>query len=130
MTATRDHLRYPDTARLTERLNMAKAQHLQLFNITQHDHDDEDLFIVEYTAACTPSEKVEPYHVWVRWHMNESRMYSHCTCPAGEHAVFCKHAALLADTITPIGDDIRMRVVSPDEFLKYTTVALLPEWED
>src|SRR5690606_2491937 len=125
-TTDRRHLTYPDTARLKQRLADAEAQRLILFDYKENPIDP---FSFEARAKCTPSEKVEPYHVFMRWDIIESRAYLLCTCPAGYHQGICKHAALLHSAVTPIGDDLQVRVLSPDEMQRYETLALLPDWE-
>src|SRR5690606_32950939 len=74
-TADRNHLKWPDTARLKQRLADAEAQHLILFDYKENPIDP---FSFEARAKCTPSEKMEPYHVFMRWDMTELRVYLHC----------------------------------------------------
>ena len=126
-TTDRRHLTYPDTARLKQRLADAEAQHLILFDYKENPIDP---FSFEARAKCTPSEKVEPYHVFMRWDMTELRVYLHCTCPAGYYGTPCKHAALLHHTVTPIGDDLAVMVLDANDYQRYETLALLPDWKD
>lgn len=126
-TTDRSHLVYPDADRLNARLTDAKASHLVVFDRTDQYHDT---LTYQYDALVTPTLDMEPYKVMVYWTMPDDRVHAHCSCRAGEFATPCKHLALFLDHLGLINKDTRVRVMDAEEYQRFETLAILPDWKD
>lgn len=122
----KQHLTYPDHARLRQRLADANEQRLVLFDISQQQPHPR---VMIYRSFCTPSERMDPYAQWIHWDIPNARAYTHCTCTAGAYGVPCKHVALFLDVAGLLDETMAHRTLDAEEYQRYETLAILPEWE-
>lgn len=110
-----DHLKNPDGQRLAERL--ADAQNQRLIPVWANTKNLNGARFTRHYFTCTPQMKPEPYRVYLYLGENEEaeRFYAHCTCPAGEHGIACKHLASVLDTMWDVTRLEHLRVLTTSE---------------